>query len=83
MLAQETWETDRTTLLIDSVKELVKQESGNEVHAQIINTLSENRSTGPWFEEFLVEFGKQLSADSYDLKKGLRITLTKRTEKTD
>ena len=75
LLAQESWETDRTSLLINSVKEIAKRKSGNEVHAQIINTLSENRSTGPWFEEFLVEFGKLLSTDSYDLKKRYALLL--------
>ena len=75
MLAQESWKTDRTRLLIQSVEEIAKRKSTNEVHAQIINTLSANRSTGPWFEEFLVEFGKLLSADSYDLKKRYALLL--------
>ena len=75
MLAQESWKTDRTRLLIQSVKEIAKRKSANEVHAQIINTLSANRSTGPWFEKFLVEFGKLLSADSYDLRKRYALLL--------
>ena len=75
MLAQESWEADRTSLLISSVKEVARLKSGNEVYCQVINTLSKNRSAGPWFEEFLVEFGKLLSNDGYDLKKRYALLL--------
>ena len=75
LLAQESWKTDKTSLLIDTVSETAELKSANEVHSQVINTLSKNRSTGPWFEEFLIEFGRMLSADSYDLKKRYALLL--------
>ena len=75
MLAQESWKTDRTSLLIDSVKEIAKRKAADEVHAKIMNTLSENISSGPWFEKFLVEFEELLSTDSYDLRKRYALLL--------
>ena len=75
MLAQESWETDRTSLLMKAVKEIAKQKSANGVQARIIETLSRNRSTGVWFEKFLIEFGKLLSTDGYDLKKRYALLL--------
>ena len=74
MLAQEPWKTDRTALLIGFVKD-VAYKSPKETHRRIMNTLEENRSTGPWFEQFLVEFGKLLSPDSYDSKKRYALLL--------
>ena len=85
MLAQESWDTDRTSFLIDTVKETAKQKAADEVHAQIINTLSENISSGTWFEKFLVEFEELLSTDSYHLRKSyallLQDTLRRRTSR--
>ena len=75
MLAQESWKTDRTSSLINSVNDTAGLESANEVHDRVINTLSKNRTTGPWVEGFLVEFGKMLSTDSYDLKKRYALLL--------
>ena len=53
----------------------VAYKSPKETHRRIMNTLEENRSTGPWFEQFLVEFGKLLSPDSYDSKKRYALLL--------
>ena len=85
MLAQESWEVDRASLLIDSVKETAKRKAADELHARIMNTLSENISSGPWFEKFLVKFEELLSTGSYDLRKRyallLQDALRRRTSK--
>ena len=83
MLAQESWTTDRTNLLIGLVEEIVERKSPTEVYGQVMNTLTENRSTGPRFEDFLVQLGKLMFVDSYDLKKPLCSASTKRSEKAD
>ena len=84
-LAQESWETDRTSSLIGSVKEIAKRTAAEEVHAKVIDTLSGNMSAGMCFEKFLVEFGKLLSTDSYDLRKRyaslLQDALSRRTSR--
>ena len=85
MLAQESWTTDRTNLLIGLMEEVVERKSPNEVYGQIMNTLTENRSTGPRFEDFLVQLDKLMFVDSYELKKRhvvlLRNALRRRTSR--
>ena len=84
-LAQESWTTDRTNSLIGLVQDAVRHKTPNEVYGRIIHTLRANRSSGPWFEEFLIELGKLLVTDSYELKKNyvglLRNALRRRTSK--
>ena len=85
MLSQESWTTDRTDLLIGLVEGIARCKSPNGVYGKIINTLTENRSTGPWFDKFLIELGKLLLVDSYELKKRyvllLRNALRRRTSR--
>ena len=84
MLSQESWKIDKTTTLIRLVNELT-QASQQDFHCRIMNTVEENRSRGPYFENFLVEFGKLLLTDEYDLGKRytllLEDTLRRRTSK--
>ena len=75
MLAQESWQTDRTDLLVGFVKGIMECKSSDEIHGRIVNTLEENRSAGPQFEKFLVEYGKLLSTNSHELKKRYALLL--------
>lgn len=74
-LAQESWETDKTSLLIASVKEISKLVTAEQLHTKIIDTLSGRVTFGMYFEKFLVEFGKLFSTDSYRLRKRYALLL--------
>ena len=53
----------------------MERKSPNEAYGQIMSTLTENRSTGPRFEDFLVQLGKLMLVDSYELRKRYAVLL--------
>ena len=75
MVAQESWEADRTELLLGFVRETAKHGSMHDIYGRIMNTCDENRAGGHWFEKFLLEFGKLLPSENYKLQKRYMLLL--------
>ena len=69
LLANESWDVDRTDLLMGLIEATKQFTSPNEIYGKILNTLEENRSSGRWLEKFLLELGKLLPTDNYELRK--------------
>ena len=73
-LSQELWKIDKTPTLMRFINEL-SQGSSKDFYYRIINTVEENRSSGPYFENFLVKIGELPLTDEYDLGKRYNLLL--------
>ena len=64
LLAQETWESDRSVEFIRLFEMCCDDESFDDFRRRVFDTLNENRSNGPFYEQFLTKFGETFKKDS-------------------
>ena len=66
-LAQESWTTDRSTLLMQSFSRI--GDGGEDTLDSIISTLFNSRFSGPWYDAFVVQLGTAIPIEMYSTRR--------------